>query len=139
MTTSRKLRILAQSNPRNLASSLGVKILDRETGTGGHGHPEARQHGNEIWLFPKFYQQESDIQEFILYHEIGHYVLSTKSLKWLVKRAEELEIDVWNDLPFGQYNMDEAFADCFATYHTNQAELRSRYPKWFQLISEVVN
>ncbi len=110
------------------------KIVHKENGSGERSHPEARQHGDEMWLYPKFWDHTPDIQEFILLHEAGHYALSKKSLKWLVAKADELGVDVWNDLPYASPNMDEAFADCFATYHLNRRELEDRYPKWLQLV-----
>ena len=39
-------------------------------------------------------------------------------------------------LPFAQYNMDEAFADSFASYAIDQ-EVKSRYPQWAALVEAV--
>jgi hypothetical protein len=69
-------------------------------------------------------------------HEIGHYVLTKKPTGWLVNTAPTFGVDPWDtpNLPFGQFNYEEAFADSFATYHLNRSELRRRYPGWYQIV-----
>lgn len=112
------------------------KVLDKTTGGGG-GHGEARQHGDEVWLFPKFWALPADVQDFVFAHEIGHYVLSEYGLLKFSQDAEKAGVDVWDNLPFGQFNKDEAFADAFATYFLSPSELRSRYPEWLPLVEGV--
>jgi len=115
-----------------------IRIREKEHGGGG-SHGEARQHGNEIWLFPKFWSHDPDLRRWILAHEVGHWVMSDHGS--IVEKANALGIDPWDSpsLPYGQYNMDEAFADCFAAYHLERAELRRRYPAWFRLIEAVAS
>lgn len=112
------------------------KIRDKETGGGGT-HGEARQHGQEIWLFPKFWDLTSDVQDFVMAHEIGHYALSEYGLLRFSQDAEKAGVDVWDNLPFGQFNKDEAFADAFATYFLAPSELRTRYQEWVPLVEGV--
>lgn len=110
------------------------KVIDKDGGSGSH--PEARQSGNDIWLFPKFYKLDSKTQDFVFAHELGHYTLSRHGLSVLVKLAGELGVDLWDQgsLPFGQFNMEEAFADAFASHFLTPSELRSRYPAWVSLV-----
>jgi len=112
------------------------KIVSKAAGSGVHGHPEARQSGNEIWLFPKFWLLNVGTRDFVLAHEIGHFVSSKGSLADLIRKAEEVGIDPWDtgSLPFGQGNMEEAFADAFATYFLDRNELKNRYPAWLKLV-----
>lgn len=101
--------------------------------SGGEGsHPEARQSGNEIQLFPKFWLLDAKTKDFVFAHEIGHYVLGQHSLVKLIEDLAHLKVDAWDTskLPYGQTNMDEAFADCFAAYHLEHEELKRRYPEW---------
>ena len=98
--------------------------------------PEAEQRGDEIWVGPKFWHLPAKTRDFVLAHEIGHYVQSQKSTKALIDMAQTLGIDLWKteELPYGQYNMEEAFADCFAAYFIERQELHSRYPAWESLV-----
>ena len=107
------------------------KVVEKAQGSSS-GHGEARQHGQEIWLFPKFWDLDLKIQDFVLAHEIGHYVQSQKPGTWLMNLGKEQGVDVWDtrSLPFGQFNQDEAFADSFASYFLEPGELRRRYPAW---------
>lgn len=103
-------------------------------GTSGHG--EARQHGREVWVFPKFWDLSQDLQDFVFAHELGHYAKSLKNPTELMDLAQQLGVDVWDtsSLPYGQFNQEEAFADSFAAYYLNPSELKSRYPKWYLLV-----
>lgn len=115
------------------------KKVEHREGTGTH-HPEAQQHGDAIWIYPKFWKLPSlKVKEFTFAHEIGHYVLSEYGLPKFVDVASSLGIDVWDSasLPYAQYNMHEAFADSFAAYHLDRAELKQRYPEWEQLVELV--
>lgn len=107
------------------------KIVDKSSGGGG-AHPEARQAGNEIHLYPKFWHLDAKTRDFVFAHEIGHYVLSEHGLSRLIETLGKHGIDPWDSssLPYGQGNMDEAFADCFAAYFLDHGELKQRYPAW---------
>jgi len=114
-----------------------IRFREREQG-GSAGHGEARQHGDEVWLFPKFWTHDKGVQDFVLAHEVGHWVKSDFGGREFIALANGLGIDPWDSsaLPFGQFNMDEAFADCFASYHTDKDVLR-RYPEWARLVEAV--
>lgn len=102
-------------------------------------HPEASQIHDHIELYPKFWKLPRDKSRFqVLAHEIGHYALSKRGLSWLVNEAEKLGIDVWeiDQLPFGQYNMEEGFADAFASYYTD-GDVKRKYPEWAKLVAKV--
>ncbi len=115
-----------------------LKVMDKASGGGGT-HGEARQHGNEVWLFPKFWKLDRTTRDFVFAHELGHYALSEYGLSKFTTLAETLGVDLWNtsSLPFGQHNMDEAFADSFASFHLEPGELKRRYPSWETLVLAV--
>jgi hypothetical protein len=106
-------------------------------GSGGHG--EARQHGDEIWLFPKFWKLPAKTREFVFAHELGHYALSGRYSE-MMKVASTHGVDVWDtpSLPYGQFNGEEAFADCFAAYHVAPRELKTRYPAWVEIVKALL-
>lgn len=114
-----------------------LRFREREQG-GSAGHGEARQHGDEVWLFPKFWQHTREVQDFVLAHEVGHWVKSEFGGREFIALAESKGIDPWDspNLPFGQFNMDEAFADAFASYYTD-GDVKRRYPAWAQLVEAV--
>lgn len=109
-------------------------VVDKSGGDAGH--PEARQHGDQIWLFPKFWRLDAKTRDYVFTHELGHYALSRVGLSKLVQHAPECGVDPWDSdqLPFGQSNMEEAFADSFASAYWSPGELRSRYPGWGKLV-----
>jgi len=113
----------------------GIKVMDKASGGSGT-HGEARQHGNEIWLFPKFWKLDPKTRDFVFAHELGHYALSEYGLSKFIAQAETLGVDLWDtaSLPFGQHNMDEAFADSFASFHLEPGELKRRYLSWEPLV-----
>ena len=116
-----------------------LKVLDKASGgTGPHG--EARQHGNEVWLFPKFWKLNFETRDFVFAHEIGHFALSAYGLQKAIGVAQDLGVDPWDSssLPFGQFNMDEAFADCFASYHLDRSDLKSKAPAWVPIVEAVL-
>jgi len=115
------------------------KVVDKTSGGGG-SHPEARQTGQEIQLYPKFWKLDPKTRDFVFAHEIGHWQLSEYGLAKLIASLGELGVDPWDssNLPFGQFNMDEAFADCFATYFLDPSELKSRYPAWEAVVEKVI-
>ena len=68
------------------------KVVDKVGG--GGSHPEARQAGSEIQLFPKFWNLDAKTKEFVFTHEIGHYVLAHQySLAKLIQDLSEQGID----------------------------------------------
>lgn len=99
---------------------------------------EAWQEGErKILLGPKFWHLSNNKdRDAVLAHEVGHAVLAQFGLSNLVKLAQEQGVDVWDQpsLPYGNGNMDEAFADSFAEYFLNHAELVRRYPAWVPII-----
>jgi len=116
-----------------------LKVLDKASGgTGPHG--EARQHGNEVWLFPKFWKLNFETRDFVFAHEIGHFALSAYGLQKAIGVAQDLGVDPWDSssLPFGQFNMDEAFADCFASYHLDRSDLKSKAPAWVPIVEALL-
>lgn len=108
-----------------------AKVVDKQ-GTGSGAHPEARQSGNEVHLFPKFWALDASTRDAVFTHELGHYALSKYGLAKLIEELAKHGIDAWDssNLPFGQPNMDEAFAESFSTYHHHRSELHARYPGW---------
>lgn len=115
----------------------GVRFKNKEIGGSLHG--EARQHGNEIWLSQKFWKLDAKTRDFVLAHEIGHYVMDEYGSAKLIEAASKLGLDLWktDELPFSQFNMGEAFADSFATWALNPSELKHRYPLWAELVKRV--
>lgn len=112
------------------------RVLDKVGGSGSH--PEARQSGNEVWLFPKFWQLDPKTQDFVFAHEVGHYVLAEYGLTNLIEVLSLAGVDPWDvgSLPFGQGNMDEAFADSFASLVTDK-DVERRYPEWADAVRKV--
>jgi hypothetical protein len=49
----------------------------------------------------------------------------------LIERANLDGVDLWDtgNLPFGQHNMEEGFADSFASYFVDR-DVQRRYPLW---------
>jgi len=103
------------------------------------GGQEARQQGDDVLVFPKFWSLPLSVRDFVFAHEIGHLVQSKNApgIKF-VELAERRGIDPWNvdTLPFGQFVMDEAFADAFASKHLDGVVQR-RYPAWARLVDDV--
>ena len=90
-----------------------------------------------ILIHPKFWElPDVESQDFTLAHEIGHWVLGEYGLSAFTDVADRLHADVWNNLPFGQFSMEEAFADCFASYHTDH-DVQRRYPQWAAVVKAV--
>jgi len=117
-----------------------IRFRDREQGSSS-GHGEARQHGDEVWVFPKFWTHQQGVQDFVLAHEIGHWVKSNNAFgSAFMDAARSVGVDPWDtpNLPFGQFNMEEAFADSFASYYTD-GDVKRRYPEWTRLVEAVVS
>lgn len=117
-----------------------IRFRGREQGSSS-GHGEARQHGDEVWVFPKFWTHQQGVQDFVLAHEIGHWVKSNNAFgSAFMDAARSVGVDPWDtpNLPFGQFNMDEAFADSFASYYTD-GDVKRRYPEWARLVEVVIS
>lgn len=106
---------------------------------GAGAHPEARYSHRGIELYPKFWSLGTSAQDFVFAHEVGHHVRERWSTQGFVDAAAELGVDVWDAaaLPFGQVNMDEAFADAFASYFTD-GDVKARYPAWTEIVRRAV-
>jgi hypothetical protein len=115
------------------------RVRDEATGSGSAHHPEASQHGNLVLLYPKFWTHDAGTRDFIFAHELGHYRLAEFGLQKMIETCQKFGIDPWDtsSLPFAQSNMDEAFADCFASFHLTPGEVTHRYPAWAKLVHEV--
>lgn len=109
-----------------------IKVVEKS------GSGEARQSGDQIWIFPKFWKLPESVRDFVFAHEIGHYVLSKIGSKKFMDFAKAAGIDPWDTpaLPWGQFNWDEAFADTFAVIFTDPAE--QRYPEWQSLLKSLL-
>ena len=117
-----------------------IRFREREQGSSS-GHGEARQHGDEVWVFPKFWTHQQGVQDFVLAHEIGHWVKSNNAFgSAFMDAARSVGVDPWDtlNLPFGQFNADEAFADSFASYYTD-GDVKRRYPEWTRLVEAVIS
>jgi len=122
-----------QRHPK-LRSYKNITVVNKETG----GTESASQQQGKIVLYPKFWKHPPKLQDQIFAHEIGHLVLDNYGLNRFTKLAEKHGIDPWDtlNLPFGQHNMHEAFADSFASYAID-GEVKRRYPEWAALVKEV--
>lgn len=116
------------------------RVVSKTSGE-ARSHPEARQHADEIWLFPKFWDLDDQVRDWVFMHELGHYAQGrlASGTKFLDVAARH-GIDPWDTsaLPYGQFNMDEAFADSFAARFLEPAELRRRYPNWAALLDAIL-
>ena len=120
----------------NLRRCAPTRIFDKQYTT--PSQPEASQVIEEIWIYPKFWLLSDKDKDFVFTHEIGHYLMRLRGTAGLIADLTSLGLDPWDTakLPFAAFNMDEAFADCFATYIFAPQELR-RYPEWFTVIERV--
>lgn len=91
-----------------------------------------------VEIYPKFWTLPRAIQDWVLTHEIGHSVEDAVGLSGLIQEASALGIDPWDssNLPFGQFKMDEAFAESFASYHID-GDVKTRYPQWATLVEKL--
>ena len=117
------------------------KVFNKSDSGPGKGHPWASQRGDDIHLFPKFWELDAKTRDFAFAHELGHWVSTQLGLSKLIEIANSLGIDPWNTnaLPYGQFNMEEAFAETFADVHLNQSEARKRYPQWCKLVDFAID
>lgn len=115
-------------------------IKTRTVSTPGSGsHPNARYDFGTILFFPKWDELDKDTKDWAFAHELGHHAVDLYGFTNLGKAMDALGIDRWDVLsfPFGQMtNYEEAFADCFASYHTD-GEVKKRYPVWAELVTLV--
>lgn len=110
-----------------------------EKAAGGF-HPEASTTPRWIEVYPKFWGLiDNSARDFVVAHELGHWVLGEYGLSNLVPLARSVGVDVWDrgSLPFSAINFDEAFADSFAEYHLNRTELARRHPLWDRIVAAV--
>ena len=128
-----------------LARFAGVVPVKEKTHASQSRHPDASNEivsgKDTIVLYPKFWTHDHDVQAFIFAHELGHWALSGPygyTTARFIRVAAHEGIDVWDtaSLPFAAGNMEEAFADAFASYSTDTDVLR-RYPKWARLVETV--
>jgi hypothetical protein len=141
----KKGRVIDRSHPETMAwvkgffsrhSSLkpyqGASVTHVDTDAG----PEASWNGG-VWLYPKFWKLRPQGRDFVFAHELGHGVLEKWGYPALLAKAAELGVDPWDtpNLPFAVHNFDEAFADSFASYHTD-GDVKRRYPAWAQIVEE---
>ncbi len=96
-------------------------------------HPEASYHGGIVSVFEKFADLPSrSAKRHVLLHELGH---------WYRDQFLELsDIAAWSpEDPFfktyGTPNFEEAFAECFAAFHTDPGHLKSNHPAEYAFIS----
>lgn len=114
----------------------GVKVVMEKQDKG----PEARTVGTTIHIYPKYWLLGMDAQDFVFAHEVGHVMMGRISTMTLIDTAKDYGVDVWDtdDLPFSAINMEEAFCDAFATFVLDPTHLRHRYPKWMDIIKDLV-
>ena len=108
----------------------------------GGSYPEARTMPRWIEVYPKFWDlPDGRARDFVLAHEIGHWVLAEFGMSNLVSIAQSIGVDVWDrpSLPFGAINFDEAFADSFAEFHMDRAGFARRYPQWDRIVAAVTS
>lgn len=108
----------------------------------GGSHPEASTMSRWIEVYPKFWKLLDDpARDFVVAHELGHWVIGEYGLSDLTSLARSVGVDVWDrdSLPFSAINFDEAFADSFAEYHLNRAELVRRHPLWDRIVAAVIS
>lgn len=111
------------------------RVRRQEAGSGPGSHPEARQHGDQVWVFPKFFAHGSEWKRHALAHELGHWF-----------RQEHVELkDIMGWEPgegyydvFATPNAEEGYAEAFAVYLTKPSELRQRYPQLYADMEERV-
>lgn len=98
------------------------------------GTQEAECQARRIIIYDKFFTHTSNIQESMFAHELGHWALfHSIGLSGLSQL-----IDIWNNLPYGETNGEEAFAECFAAYVIDPTELQTRYPQWYAVVEKIL-
>lgn len=115
------------------------KVLEKQ-GTGSR-EPWASQVGDDIYLYQKFWELRPKERDHAFAHELGHWVSTQVGTSKLVSLANEVGIDPWDSgsLPYGQFNMEEAFAESFAEVHLNPVGARREQPLWARLVDEMVD
>lgn len=89
-----------------------------------------------IVLGPKFFKLSCEEQRWVMAHEAGHWISGQIGFPNWIEAAEEAGIDVWRDLPWGLYNMEEAFAETFAIIALNPEE--RRHQNWQMFVRAMV-
>lgn len=89
-----------------------------------------------IQVGSKFMRLPDRQRDAILVHEIGHWVSTKVGLAGWLKEANRMGIDPWDteSLPWGQFNMEEAFAESFMVA---VLEHDKRWPEWQKLALSV--
>lgn len=98
---------------------------------------EARQTGETVRLSPKFWQLPAAMQDFVFAHEVGHYWVSAFGLQRAIELLEEHDTSPWDNLPFAQFNVEEALADAFANHFLDPAELDD-LPGWSAVVDALL-
>ena len=101
-----------------------------------YGHPQAQQHGHEIWIFPAFDElPRRGSQVHVILHELGHWFR-----EWRVELSDIMGFEVGEGF-FGVYGMpdsEEGFAEAFAAYFTDPSHLKKHWPDAFKKIQAYV-
>jgi hypothetical protein len=110
-------------------SKLGLKV-----DFSNHISGEATVEAGRILLSSKFASLPREAKEHVFTHEVGHIAVGKLGLKRLVRVLEEEGIDPWDvgSLPFGQFQMEEAFAEAFAESVLDPDRLGRANPKWLR-------
>lgn len=141
LAQDRELSAFVESFYKDYPTCKAIRPLVREgvPTEGRKGHPEATQRGDEVLIFPKFWALPEPTRDFAFAHELGHYLSTQLGSSELLERMEDQGIDGWDtpNLPYAQFNFEEAWADCFAASVLDPLELRTRYPAWEKLVADV--
>lgn len=110
-----------------------VKMVDGGDGTARGTHPEAEVLPQKIVFYAKFWQQKDQkLRDWMVAHELGHWALhATVGLSGIMDK-----VDLFSDLPFGQDNAEEAFAECFASYFLD-GDVQKKFPAWANAVEFV--
>ena len=101
---------------------------------------EARQQtifgAQGIVFGPKFFRLSIGHRDLVLVHEIGHWVSGKVGLAEWIRRAGDYGIDPWDagSLPWGEMNMEEAFAESFAVATMGHDK---RWTEWQRLARDM--
>ena len=116
----------------NLTKFRNVKMLDGGERSAYGNHPEAECLTKHIVVYDKFWKHDTKGRDWILSHELGHWALRAVGLSGIMGI-----VNLFGDLPFGNDSSEEAFADCFASYHLDR-EVQSKYPDWTTAVERVI-
>ena len=91
---------------------------------------------DSIVLGPKFFKLDCGAQRWIMAHEAGHWIASRIGFSNWIKAAEEAGLDVWDNLPWGTHNSEEAFAETFVVLMLTPEE--HRHLDWQRFVRAIV-